>query len=71
VAAWIATSILAIIPNVGPYTPSDLIGSASAIALGTPTDHLATSVLANLALVAALFALSWLAFRPQELASGA
>lgn len=65
--AWAAISLLGVIPNVGQYTPAGLLDPASALALGTSPPHLAASVLANLALIVALIALTWLAFRRQEL----
>jgi len=70
-AAWVVVSILGVVPNVGQYTPAGLNDPAAALALGTQPQHLAVSVLANVAILAALVALAWLAFRRQELVAPA
>jgi hypothetical protein len=53
---------------VAPYTPAGISGGpAGALALGTDPGPLIGPVLANLAIILGLAALSWAAFRRQEL----
>jgi ABC-2 type transport system permease protein len=67
VAALIVLGIVGIIPSVGRYLPTGLGAPARALALGqTGVDALGPTV-ASLALVGALAAVAWLAFRRQEL----
>lgn len=66
IVAWVLFAILGAFPQVEQYTPSGLLESAGALALGTEPVHLAVSLLANIAIIGAALALAWLAFRAQE-----
>jgi hypothetical protein len=60
-------AILAQFPVVGPYTPISLGAPALDLALGNPAGDILGPVLFNIALVPAVFAVTWLVFRHQEL----
>jgi ABC-2 type transport system permease protein len=68
-AAYVLLSILGAVPHVGRFTPDGLAGPARALALGQGASGLAVPLLANIAIIAFALALSWLAFRRQELGS--
>jgi ABC-type transport system involved in multi-copper enzyme maturation permease subunit len=59
--------ILAALPVVGDYSPSSLGGPALKLMLGQDPGPIAGPVLFNIVLVPALFFVTWLAFRRQEL----
>ena len=59
--------ILAALPVVGDYSPSSLGGPALKLMLGQDPGPIAGPVLVNIVLVPALFFVTWLAFRRQEL----
>lgn len=59
--------ILAALPVIGPYMPSSLGTIALDLVLGHDPGSIAGPILFNVALVPALFAVTWLAFRRQEL----
>ncbi|HEX9067777.1 MAG TPA: ABC transporter permease subunit [Ktedonobacterales bacterium] len=65
--AWVAISLVSLSPALSPYTPAGLVTVAGSIALGKETEHLTTSLLANLAIIVVVLAGAWLAFRRQEL----
>jgi ABC-2 type transport system permease protein len=68
IGGMILLAILAALPTLAPYLPAGISGApAQAVALGTDPGPLAGPLLANLGIVAALAALSWVAFRHQEL----
>ncbi len=67
IGAYLALALLGAIPRVAPYTPGGLFAPARALALGDSPVGLATPLVASLAIIAAALALSWLAFRRQEL----
>jgi ABC-2 type transport system permease protein len=68
IGGMIGLALVSALPNVAPYTPAGISGSpAGALALGTDPGPLIGPVLVNVGLVLALAALSWLAFRRQEL----
>lgn len=66
-AAWIAISILGVLPNVAQYTPAGLLDPASKLALGQPPQHLLLSVAASVALLVVMLLLAMLSFARQEL----
>jgi ABC-2 type transport system permease protein len=63
----VVTGIVSALPSIGAYTPPGLLGPARALALGQPGGDLGAPLAATLVLVVAAVALSWLAFRRQEL----
>ena len=65
--ALIVFGIVGALPVIGPYMPSSLAGPALKLVLGEDAGDILGPVLFNLALVPALFGLTWLAFRRQEL----
>jgi ABC-2 type transport system permease protein len=67
IAAWVAISLISVIPSAAKYTPAGLLEPASALALGASPPHLGASLAANLAIAAVVVALAWLSFRRQEL----
>ena len=67
VAAFIVVGLLGIVPAVARYLPTGLGAPARALALGQGGVDVAGPVVATVGLIAALAALSWLAFRRQEL----
>jgi ABC-2 type transport system permease protein len=67
VAVFIVIGILSIVPPLVPFLPVGLAEPARALALGGPAADAVTPIVANLLIVAGLVALSWLAFRRQEL----
>jgi ABC-2 type transport system permease protein len=68
VAGLIGVGLLSALPSVAPYTPAGISGEpAIALAMGTDPGPLAGPLLANVAFVLAVGALSWLSFRRQEL----
>lgn len=66
VAAFIVVGLLGIVPGIARLLPTGLGAPARALALGSGAVDV-RPVVATLALIAALLALSWLAFRRQEL----
>jgi len=68
IGGMMVLAVVSALPRVAPYTPAGLSGEpARALALGTDPGQLIGPLLANLAIIAALFASSWIAFRNQEL----
>ena len=68
VAGMIVLAMVAAIPSIAPYLPAGISGQpAMAVALGTDPGPLLGPIAANVGLVLGLAALSWLAFRRQEL----
>jgi ABC-2 type transport system permease protein len=68
IGGMIGLAIVSALPNVAPYTPAGISGGpAGALALGTDPGPLLGPVLANVAIILGLAALSWAAFRRQEL----
>ncbi|HXR27305.1 MAG TPA: ABC transporter permease [Candidatus Baltobacteraceae bacterium] len=65
--AFVVIGIVSVVPGVGPYLPTGLGAPARALALGLPGTDAVGPTLASVVLVAALVAVSWLAFRDQEL----
>jgi ABC-2 type transport system permease protein len=65
--AMIVLGILAALPVVGPYMPSSLGTVAMDVVLGRDPGNVLGPLLFNIALVPVLFAVTWLAFRRQEL----
>ena len=65
--ALLVFGILAQLPVVGDYMPTSLGKVASAVVLGNDPGFVLGPILFNVALVPVLFALTWLAFRRQEL----
>lgn len=67
VGGLLLVAIVGVLPTIGPYTPGGLSVPAMALALGKDPGNVIGPALANLGLVVALVAVSWLAFRRQEL----
>ena len=67
IGALVVLAILSALPSIGPYTPGGLSTPGAALAVGKDPGAVIGPLLANLAGVAAVFALAWLAFRRQEL----
>jgi ABC-2 type transport system permease protein len=65
--AMIVLGMIAALPTVGPYMPMSLGTVAMDLCLGRDPGNVIGPVLFNVALVPALFGLTWLAFRRQEL----
>ena len=65
--ALLIMGIVGALPVIGPYMPSSLGEPARALAMGQDPGWILGPVLFNLALVPALFVISWLVFRRQEL----
>ena len=63
----LALGIVAALPVVGPYMPSALEATAMDLCLGRDPGDVLAPILFNIALVPAVFAVTWLAFRRQEL----
>jgi ABC-2 type transport system permease protein len=67
VAGLVVLAAVSALPSVARYTPGGLSGVAAALANGTDAGDVIGSVVANVALVIALGAVAWVAFRRQEL----
>jgi ABC-2 type transport system permease protein len=65
--ALLVTGIVGSLPHIGPYMPSSLSDTAQKLMLGHDAGQILGPLLFNIALVPALFAITWLAFRRQEL----
>jgi len=65
--ALVVFGILGALPVIGPYMPSSLGDPALKLMLGEDAGWILGPVLFNLALVPALFGVTWLVFRRQEL----
>ena len=67
IGAMIVLAILSALPSLGPFTPGGLNGPGAALAVGKDPGAFVGPLFANLAGVAAVFGIAWLAFRRQEL----
>ena len=67
VVAFVVIGILSAFPSIAPYLPVGLGAPAHALALGQPPGDLLGPIAANVGLILAAAALSWLSFRRQEL----
>jgi len=67
VVALIVFGIAGVLPVIGDYMPSSLGAPALDLMLGRDPGGIAGPVLFNVGLVVALFGVTWLAFRRQEL----
>lgn len=67
IGALVVLAILSALPSIGPYTPGGLTTPGAALALGRDAGAVIGPLFANLAGVAGVFGLAWLAFRRQEL----
>lgn len=67
IGAMIVLALVSALPGIGPLTPGGLNVPGAAMALGTDPGTVIGPVLLNLAGVAAVFGVAWLAFRRQEL----
>ena len=65
--AFIVMGIVSVVPGVGPYLPTGLGAPARTLALSLPGTDAVGPTLACVVLIAAVMAVSWLAFRDQEL----
>lgn len=65
--ALLVLGLLAAIPVIGPWTPLSLLAPAEHLALGEDAGNFVGPLLFNIALVPALFGVTWFAFRRQEL----
>jgi ABC-2 type transport system permease protein len=67
VGGMVGLALVSVLPNVARYTPGGLPTLGTALATGADAGDVIGPVIANAALVVALAAVSWLAFRRQEL----
>jgi ABC-2 type transport system permease protein len=67
IGAMIVLALVAALPGIGPFAPGGLNAPGAAMALGRDPGAVVGPLLVNLAGVAAVFTLTWLAFRRQEL----
>lgn len=67
ISALILLAVISALPTIGPFTPGGLSAPGAALALGKEPGTVLGPILANLAGVAAVFAIAWIAFRRQEL----
>jgi len=67
IGAMIVLAILSALPSIGPFTPGGLDAPGAALAVGKDPGAVFGPLLVNLAGVAAIFGIAWLAFRRQEL----
>ena len=65
--AFIVMGIVSVVPGVGPYLPTGLGAPARTLALSLPGTDATGPTLACIVLIVAVMAVSWLAFRDQEL----
>jgi ABC-2 type transport system permease protein len=65
--AFLVLGIIVTVPLIGPWSPLGILNPASDLALGNDAGNFAGPLLFNIALVPALFAVTWFAFRRQEL----
>jgi len=65
--AFVVIGIVSVVPGVGPYLPTGLGAPARALALGLSGADALGPTVAAVVLIVALVAISWLAFRDQEL----
>ena len=65
--AFIVMGIVSVVPGVGPYLPTGLGAPARTLALSLPGTDATGPMLACIVLIVAVMAVSWLAFRDQEL----
>ena len=67
IVAFIVVGIVSVLPTVGRFMPTGLDAPARALALGMPAPDVLGPVLATVGLIGAAAAVSWLAFRREEL----
>jgi ABC-2 type transport system permease protein len=67
VGGLLVVALVSVLPTIGAYTPGGLSAPGKAVALGTDPGLVIGPVLVNLALLAGLFLVAWVAFRRQEL----
>jgi ABC-2 type transport system permease protein len=65
--AFLVLGIIAALPVIGPWSPVGILDPAMNLALGKDAGDFIGPLLFNIALVPALFAVTWLVFRRQEL----
>ncbi len=65
--AMLVTGALASLPGIGPYMPISMSAVASHLVMGTDPGWVAGPLLFNILLVPAVFGVTWLIFRRQEL----
>jgi ABC-2 type transport system permease protein len=65
--AFLVLGLVASLPVIGDWSPIALLAPAQNLALGKSTGNFIGPLLFNLALVPALFGITWLSFRSQEL----
>ena len=67
IGALIVLAVVAALPTVGPFTPGGLNAPGAALAVGKDAGGVVGPLLVNLAGIAAIFGIAWIAFRRQEL----
>lgn len=67
IGALILLAVVSALPTIGPFTPGGLGAPGAALAEGREPGAIVGPLLANLAGVAVVFAIAWIAFRRQEL----
>jgi len=67
IGALIVLAVVSALPTVGPFTPGGLNAPGAALAVGKDAGGVVGPLVVNLAGIAAIFGIAWLAFRRQEL----
>lgn len=67
VGGLLVVALVSVLPTIGAYTPGGLSTPGRALSLGTAPGPVIGPVLVNLALLAGLLLVAWVAFRRQEL----
>jgi ABC-2 type transport system permease protein len=65
--ALIVIGLVGALPGVGAWMPTSLLGAATNVAVGLPTQDLAQGVVGCVLIIGASFALAWWSFSRQEL----
>jgi len=67
IGALILLAVISALPTIGPFTPGGLGAPGAALAVGEEPGPIVGPLFTNLAGVAVVFAIAWIAFRRQEL----
>jgi ABC-2 type transport system permease protein len=67
IGALLVLAVVSALPTVGPFTPGGLNAPGAALAVGKDPGGFVGPLLVNLAGIAAIFGVAWIAFRRQEL----
>lgn len=67
IGALVVLALVSALPTIGPFTPGGLSAPGAALAVGKEPGAVLGPLFINLAGIAVVFAIAWLAFRRQEL----